>query len=80
MTSKMSYPKILQWRIRSLWLALIAMLIFMVYIGETGRRDSRVITGIAYNLGNLLYWAGLMLLSYVFRYGEELQKLSDETI
>lgn len=28
----------------------------------------------------LLYWAGLLLLSYIFRYGEELQKLSDETI
>ncbi|MBQ3194074.1 MAG: hypothetical protein IJB59_10980 [Oscillospiraceae bacterium] len=28
----------------------------------------------------LIYWAFLMLLSYVFRYGEELQQLSDETI
>lgn len=27
-----------------------------------------------------LYWAFLMLLSYVFRYGEELQQLSDETL
>ena len=28
----------------------------------------------------LIYWASLLLLSYVFRYGEELQQLSDETI
>lgn len=28
----------------------------------------------------LIYWAALLLLSYVFRYGEELQQLSDETI
>ena len=28
----------------------------------------------------LVYWAILMLLSYVFRYGEELQQLSDETL
>jgi len=28
----------------------------------------------------LIYWAVLLLLSYVFRYGEELQQLSDETI
>ena len=28
----------------------------------------------------LIYWAVLMLLSYVFRYGEELQQLSDETL
>lgn len=28
----------------------------------------------------VVYWAFLMLLSYVFRYGEELQQLSDETL
>ena len=28
----------------------------------------------------LIYWAALLLLSYVFRYGEELQQLSDETL
>ena len=28
----------------------------------------------------LIYWAVLLLLSYVFRYGEELQQLSDETL
>ena len=28
----------------------------------------------------LIYWAILMLLSYVFRYGEDLQQLSDETL
>ena len=28
----------------------------------------------------LIYWAILMLLSYVFRYGEQLQQLDDETL
>ena len=28
----------------------------------------------------LIYWAILLLLSYVFRYGEPLQQLSDETL
>ena len=28
----------------------------------------------------LIYWAALLLLSYVFRYGESLQQLSDETL
>ena len=32
------------------------------------------------DLSFLIYWAILMLLSYVFRYGEELQQLSDETL
>ncbi len=59
MTSKMSYTKVIQWRIRFLWLALAAMLAFMVYIGETGARDSRIVTGMAYDWGNFLYWLGL---------------------
>ena len=32
------------------------------------------------DLSFLIYWAILLLLSYVFRYGEELQQLSDETL
>lgn len=32
------------------------------------------------DLGFLITWAILMLLSYVFRYGEQLQQLSDETV
>lgn len=28
----------------------------------------------------LIYWAILLLLSYIFRYGEQLQQLSDETL
>ena len=28
----------------------------------------------------VIYWAILMLLSYAFRHGEELQQLSDETL
>lgn len=59
MTCKMNYPKIIQWRIRFLWLALIGMLIFMVVVGEFGARDSRIVTGFAYKWGGLLYWVGL---------------------
>lgn len=32
------------------------------------------------DLSFFIYWAILMLLSYVFRYGESLQQLSDETL
>ena len=32
------------------------------------------------DLSFLIYWAILMLLSYVFQYGEDLQQLSDETL
>ena len=59
MTSNMPYTKVIQRRIRLLWLALAAMLIFMVVIGELGLRSSQVITGFAYDCGNFLYWCGL---------------------
>ena len=32
------------------------------------------------DLAFLIYWSILLLLSYVFRYGEQLQQLSDETL
>ncbi len=59
MTSNMPYTKVIRWRIRLLWLALVAMLVFMVVIGELGLRSSRVITGFAYECGSFLYFVGL---------------------
>ena len=59
MTCKKPYTKIIQQRIRLLWLALFGMLIFMVVIGVLGLRSSKVITGFAYDCGNFLYWCGL---------------------
>ena len=59
MTCKKPYTRIIQQRIHCLWLALIAMLIFMVLIGELGLRSSKIITGFAYDCGNFLYWCGL---------------------
>ena len=59
MTSKINYTKTIQWRIRFLWLALLAMLVFMVVIGELGLHSSRVVTGFAYEGSSFLYWCGL---------------------
>ncbi len=59
MTCNMPYTKQIKWRIRLLWAALIGMLIFMVVIGELGRRDSRIITGFAYNMSNMMFWGGM---------------------
>ena len=59
MTCKKPYTKIIQRRIRLLWLALFGMLVFMVVIGVLGLHSSKVITGFAYDCGNFLYWCGL---------------------
>ena len=59
LTCKKPYTRVIQHRIHCLWLALIAMLIFMVLIGELGLHSSKIITGFAYDCGNFLYWCGL---------------------
>ena len=62
MTCKLRYTQRIRLRICLLWLALAAMLIFMVAAGEMGLRDSRIITGFAYSCGNLMFWGGLVFI------------------
>lgn len=45
-----------------------------------GEKITHVVFNNAFDLSFLLVAACLLLLSYVFRYGEELQQLSDETL
>ena len=73
-------------RIGILWNAIIlSEQIIMVFVYDLpGLLISEKITHVAgmfnVDLSFLIYWAILMLLSYVFRYGEQLQKLDDETL
>ena len=73
-------------RIGILWNAIIlSEQIIMVFVYDLpGLLISEKITHVAgmfnVDLSFLIYWAILMLLSYVFRYGEQLQQLSDETL
>ena len=73
-------------RIGILWNAIIlSEQIIMVFVYDLpGLLISEKITHVAgmfnVDLSFLIYWAILMLLSYVFRYGEQLQQLDDETL
>jgi len=63
----------------------LAEQIMMVFVHDLpGLLISEKITHIGgmfqVDLTFIVYWAILMLLSYVFRYGESLQQLSDETL
>ena len=60
MTFNMPYAKVIQWRIRLLWLALTAMLVFMVVIGELGLRSSRVMSDFTARTSNVFYWWGMI--------------------
>ena len=60
MTSNVPYTKVIQWRIRLLWLALFAMLAFMVVIGEIGARSSRMMSDFTARTSNVFYWWGML--------------------
>lgn len=45
-----------------------------------GEKIAHISANFTVDLSFLIYWAILLLLSYVFRYGEQLQQLSDETL
>ena len=66
-SDKMTFADKIKWRIRFLWLALAAMLIYMVVVGETGG-DSRVLTNFARNISGLIFFGGLFFIGYrIFR-------------
>ena len=64
MTSNMPYTKVIRWRIRLLWLALVAMLVFMVVIGELGLRSSRVMSDFTARTSNVFYWWGMLYIIF----------------
>jgi hypothetical protein len=63
----MSYTKKVQWRIRSLELLIVAMIIYMVVIGETGVLDSRSMTETAEVVSRLLFFGGIIYIIHRIR-------------
>lgn len=59
---------------------LFTVLIFDVPSLLLGEKITHVNVNYEFDLTFLVFWAVLMLTSYVFRYGEQLQQLSDETL
>lgn len=55
----MPYRTQIQWRIRILYLLLIAMLVYMVVIGELGGGDSRIMTELANCFSGIVFFGGL---------------------
>ncbi len=57
-----SYQNRIKWRIRGLWLAVIAMLVYMVVIGEMGGGDSRIMDDTAERVSRIVFFGGLIFL------------------
>lgn len=60
----LSYTEKIKWRIRLLWILLIAMLVYMVIIGETGGGDSRIMTKLANIVSRVIFFGGFIYVIY----------------
>ena len=52
----MTYTKKIRYRIRFLWLTIIAMLIYMVWVGQNGGGDSRIMSNLADQISRLIFF------------------------
>ena len=68
----LTYSQRLQRRCRLLYLVLVAMLAYMVLIGELGGGDSRKMTDLMYHVSRLLFFGGM---GYVVWHIVRLRKL-----
>lgn len=58
--SKMKYVDRIKWRIRLWWLALLAMLVYMVVVVELGGGDSRIMTNLASTASRVIFFGGII--------------------
>lgn len=81
---KQSFTQTIKNRIYILWLALIALLILMITIGEVGIIDSRYTTQMSEIAYKLIYFGSLVYVIYKINYNKKLlknsQKLKEEKI
>lgn len=58
--SELPYSKKILWRKRGAWILLLAMVIYMIVIGEMGLGDSRVVSQFAKSFGSFLFFSGMI--------------------
>ncbi len=61
-TEKRRYTERIRWRIRWLWCAIAAMMVYMVAVGELGGGDPRVLPEMARTVSDLMFFGGLAFL------------------
>lgn len=57
---KSSYTEKIKWRIRFSWMILVAMLIYMFIVAETGGGDSRIMTDLANTASGIIFFGGMI--------------------
>lgn len=56
---KLTFAERIRWRIRILWCVLVAMLGYMIFVGETGG-DSRIMTPLANIFSRVVFFGGMI--------------------
>ena len=69
-----SYIKKVKVRIVLLWIALILLLVYMIFVGETNGGDSRIQTDLANFVGDICFFGGLLYIAYRIWYYKGLLK------
>lgn len=70
----MSYAEKIKWRIRASWLMLIAMLVYMVVVGELGGGDSRIMTDMADLVSRWIFFGGFIYIASRIYHNKKLMK------
>ena len=69
--TKALYEKIIRRRIALWWCVIIALLAWMIIVGETGG-DSRMMTDLAERMGRILYFGGMIYAACRIRWNRKL--------
>ena len=56
----LNYTDKIKWRIRILWITLVAMLIYIFIVGETDGGDSRIMTDLANIVSRIMIFGGII--------------------
>ena len=71
---KMSYTDKIKWRIRLLWIVLVAMLVYMVAVAEFGGGDSRIMNDLSIVTSKVIFFGGFVYIAYRIYYNKKLLK------
>lgn len=71
---QMSLTDKTKWRIRMLWAILVLMILYMVFMGEWGFGDSRIMTPLAQRISKLIFFGGFAWAIYRIGYHKRLLK------
>ena len=70
----LNYTDKIKWRIRILWITLVAMLIYIFIVGVTGGGDSRIMTDLANMVSRIIIFGGIIYIGVRICHNKKLLK------